>query len=147
MNKRNEANGMRKVILLFGFDDLQGGQQAFALQELTKAMDVLVCRARKESYRQPVLSILQQAVSGHPEKPTESGNPVKALPAKMIVFAAFSDEELYHVLDLCPACGITRDVLKAALTPANSRWNAFRLCENIMEEHRKIREMQEMQNT
>ena len=143
MSEQNDGNGMHKVILLFGFDDLPGMQQAFALQELTSRMGVLVRRVGKASYSQTMLSILRQAAAGTEEEEARTGGKnERPLPAKMMVFAAFSDAELYQALDLCPPCGITKEVLKASLTPANSRWNAFRLCENIMEEHRRIRDLQ-----
>ena len=141
---------MKKIIVLFGCDDLQGLNQAYALQDRTKAMDVTVCRVRPEDCRRTMLSLVQDAAakSGSPETkaPLQAGRQSKGLPssssgvrpARMLLFAAFSDRELYSVLDLCPACGITRDDLKAAMTPANSRWDAFRLCENILEEHRKL---------
>ena len=172
---------MKKIILLFGFDDMQGAQQAFALQELTRKRDVIVRTVRKEDYHRTILSLVQDAAAADGQNtgmspasglskatppaggqgkatptasgqgkatPTASGQGKAAstadqgrkLPARMLLFAAFTDQELYSVLDLCPACGITRDDLKAAMTPANSRWDAFRLCENIQEEHRRLRQ-------
>lgn len=162
---------MKKIILLFGFDDMQGAQQAFALQELTRKRDVIVRTVRQEDYHRTILSLVQDAAAADGQNtgmspasglskatppaggqgkatPTASGQGKAAstadqgrkLPARMLLFAAFTDQELYSVLDLCPACGITRDDLKAAMTPANSRWDAFRLCENIQEEHRRLRQ-------
>ena len=152
---------MKKIILVFGFDDMQGAQQAFALQELTRKRDVIVRTVRKEDYHRTILSLVQDAAAADGQNtgmspasglskatPTTSGQGKAAstadqgrrLPARMLLFAAFTDQELYSVLDLCPACGITRDDLKAAMTPANSRWDAFRLCENIQEEHRRLRQ-------
>ena len=145
---------MKKIILLFGFDDLQSAQQAYALQEFTRAQDVTVRRVQQEDYRRTMLSLVQDAAaengaagSGSPSDAGRHGrtpsaaasqNKKRKLPARMLLFAAFTDQELYSVLDLCPACGITKNDLKAAMTPANSRWDAFRLCDNILEEHRKL---------
>lgn len=138
---------MEKIILLFGFDDLQGAGQAFALQTLTKAMDVTVRCVDRSSLHRTMLSLVQEAAGekdaagpGTARQTASGGGQAshEALPARMLLFAAFSDQELYRVLDLCPACGITRDDLKASLTPANSRWDAYRLCANIQEEHRRL---------
>ena len=132
---------MKKIILLFGFDDLPGTQQAFALGQLTSAMDVTVSRVGRESFHRTLISLLQAAAGGE-NNPDAKKEPVSSqpepLPARMLLFAGFSDTELYQTLDLCTSCGIPRDDLKAALTPANSRWNARKLCENILEEHRQI---------
>lgn len=128
---------MQKIILMFGFDDLAGAQQVFALRQLTAAMEITVYPVGKEAYRRTLLSIVQSAAAGEKTGSTEPAA-AEALPARMLVFAGFSDPELFRTLDLCPACGITRADLKAALTPANSRWNPRQLCENVLEEHRRL---------
>lgn len=129
-NPRKEFREMKKV-LLFGFQDFVGITQAASLAEKLGEIGAEVRTVGPEEYKERIGELCY----GEKRAVKVSESQAAALPARMLVFCGLTSEELEKALPLCRACGITRDDLKAVLTPDNVMWTGEQLMKELMEEH------------
>ena len=121
-----------KKVLLFGFQDFVGITQAASLAEKLGEIGAEVRTVGPEEYNERIGELCY----GERRAAKVSGNHAASLPARMLVFCGVtSSEELEKALAICRACGITRDDLKAVLTPDNAMWTGEQLMKELMEEH------------
>ena len=135
-----------KYILLYKFDDFAGQMSGQALKNAVSGMNTGIFYIGKESYQKTLLEIL----SGIQEKPSVGGNADnkqdvsgegltdEELPVRMLVFVGFPQDELEETLEAAKRCGITRDDLKAVLTPYNINYSGYSLCRMLVEEHEQM---------
>ena len=139
---------MDKFILLFGFDDEKGREQASALASKAKILDIGIRAVGPDRYDAPLFSLTDetpdnQASSNHAEsmhgaggRRKGRGTPVRgSLPCRMLVLGGIEDADLDFLLPRIGSCGITQNDLKAMLTPTNAVWTPRRLCTELAGEH------------
>ena len=146
-------NLQKRKILLFGFSDVAGMAQGKALQTRLEDYRIQVCIVEKAFWPLPLGMVMlsagdeipletrermeQLAASSGNEK--SAGRPVTVeMASRMLVFGGITAEELEVLLPVCRECGITRNDLKAMLTPHNASWTALRLNQELMEEHARM---------
>ena len=121
-----------KKVLLFGFQDFVGITQAASLAEKLGGIGAEVRTVGPEEYNERIGELCY----GEKKAAKVSVGQVASLPSRMLVFCGVtSSEELEKALAICRACGITRDDLKAVLTPDNAMWTGEQLVKELMEEH------------
>ena len=120
-----------KKVLLFGFQDFVGITQAASLAEKLGEIGAEVRTVGPEEYKESI----GELCFGGKRVAKVPGKQAAVLPARMLVFCGLTSEELERALPLCRACGITRDDLKAVLTPDNAGWSGERLIKELLEEH------------
>ena len=121
-----------KKVLLFGFQDFVGIMQAASLAEKFREIGAEVRTVGSEEYNERIGELcFGERKTGKDLR----GKAEDLLPARMLVFCGLTSEELEKALALCRACGITRDDLKAVLTPDNAMWTGKQLLKELMAEH------------
>ena len=138
---------MDKFILLFGFDDVKGQEQASALASKAKILDIGIKTVGPDQYDAPLFSLADEvpdaAFSSRREDVHGAGSRRRgragALPCRMLVLSGIEDADLDFLLPMIGSCGITRNDLKAMLTPTNAIWTPRRLCTELAGEHAAMR--------
>jgi hypothetical protein len=131
-----------KKILLYGFSEGNGNMQAENLAFKVRKMGVEVVPVAKRDY----LRTLGEAAGIPGTKMLGVPSVLRGeyqgpdLPVRMIVMAGVTSREMDELLAIFPTCGITKNDLKAMLTPVNAQWNALGLSHELMDEHRMMGE-------
>ncbi|MGN0254999.1 MAG: DUF3783 domain-containing protein [Chordicoccus sp.] len=135
---------MDKFILLFGFDDEKGREQAAALASKTKILDIGIRVIGPDRYDSPLFSLTDETPDdlsspGQEENKHIAGSRRNkrrgSLPCRMLILSGIEDADLDFLLPMIGSCGITQDDLKAMLTPTNAVWTPRRLCTELAGEH------------
>ena len=122
-----------KKVLLYGFQDFKGIMQAASLAEKLREIGAGVRTVGPEEYKDKIGEL---CFGERKADKSLCGREAASLPARMLVFCRVTgSEELETALALCRECGITRDDLKAVLTPDNIGWTGEQLIKELMEEH------------
>ena len=111
--------------------------QVNALNLFLKPFGAEAVAVGREDYHRPLEWFLTGEKAGSFSEVQGAGRG-EALPARMLVFCNFPGEELDQLLQVCPGCGITKNDLKAVLTPVNRSFNGEVLFKMLMEEHRQF---------
>lgn len=134
-----------KKILLFGFQKEPGQSQAIELRRRLRPYGIGAVQVDPSDYLKPI-GILAGVAAPVPENPAITGilqnrrNQMAELPVRLVVIAGVADQELDELLRIFPECGITKEDLKAVLTPTNASWNAIGLCRELLKEHHQLHE-------
>lgn len=132
-----------KKILLFGFSDSRGRNEALNLRQKLQGKRIAVEVIERKMYLKPIGELAGIFAAGT-GKNAFAGIPFgdykgPELSARLLVFAEIGADELDRLLAVCAECGMTKDDLKAVLTPVNASWNAVGLCNELMKEHRQMK--------
>lgn len=135
---------MNRKILLFGFSGEEGLRSASSLRRKVRPMNIRVERIEPGDYLKPIGELAGVGMPGIPALRHFPGMPEgeyhgSELPVRVVVMSGLTDEQLDLLLKIYPECGITKEDLKAVLTPSNASWSAVGLCGELQKEHLKIR--------
>lgn len=140
---RERKKVTEKKILLFGFQKEPGQSQAAELRRRLRPDGIRIVQVDPADYLKPIGTLAGVMAPG-------AGNPAIAgllqkrysgtapLPVRLVVIMGVTDQELDGLLRIFPECGITKEDLKAVLTPMNASWNAIGLCRELLKEHRQL---------
>lgn len=145
---------MKKQILMIGFSDARGREQRRKLKKELADRQIRIAvkpvpeadfgrtlgdlaGLKADSAGRPLLS------GGLPSLPAPSAAPAGQSPAegsaavsvRLLVMCGLDGTEQDLMLSLFSDTGITRDDLKAVLTPANSQWTVRELADALQKEH------------
>lgn len=134
-----ERRNTMKKILLFGFQPFTDERILYHLKEALEDADTKILQIKKEDYLRPLGEVAEMLPKHLIPGQTVQKYTGEEMPVKIILFAGFSREELEAALQLCKACGIGREDLKAVLTPYNLTWDAVTLCEELRKEHQQMK--------
>ncbi len=140
-----------KELLLIGFDDFAGNATAINIANNTKALNVNVKIIPKYEYNKPVGSFLddREFPAGHflidkikllTEEAQKKGPYTgPGLDDKYIIICNFDRNELDSIIKTLSESGVTKDHIKAVLTPVNSCFSVSELAAELSKEHKATR--------
>lgn len=135
---------MKKKILMIGFTDEKGRVQRKELRRklADRQPKIAVKPVPEADYGRPLGDLAGLgsigSQSGTSFTPTPSPSAAQTNLPRLIVMCGLDEEEREQMLSLFTDVGITRDDLKAILTPTNSSWTVFELAQALQKEHMQL---------
>ena len=139
-----------KELLLVGFNTFEGGAKAANISENIKHLDVRVKIIKACDYNMPVGAMLDNdaflnehflsnriySLKNDAKKtgPYNGPDPEN----KYIIICNIPRNELDNVLNILSESGITKNELKAVLTPVNACFSFLQLADELSKEHKAL---------
>ena len=139
-----------KELLLAGFNDFAGAGIAANISNSMQAHGIIVKNIDKQSYNMPVGSFLsddafitKNGIAGKISELTETAKKSgpytgPEISRKIIIMCDIDRNSIDELLHTLTSCGVTKDDLKAVLTPINSCFTILHIADELLREHEAL---------